>query len=241
MKILLGLSGGVTILANQVPAEPQKIETPVTQQSNNSIVKDIFFHPNGIGQRSNIGHRLYTPDQVQNMSKEELIDRERQQQRANAGIEAMKEGANAVSNILPTGEVVGIAPQIAISEGVERIVDANTKAPQTQTRDPKPAESTKPTTEPQASDSDPKTQPEPYYPPRQRDIGAKMNPNYRGNFDDYGPTEKPRFWPEGPQPKPSPTKDPKMKVSIKITVSPDNRVPLDAKQVQLKTNTVVNK
>jgi hypothetical protein len=235
MKILLGLSGGVTILGNQVPAEAPKIETPTTPQSNNSIVKDIFFHPNGIGQRSNIGHRYYSPDQVQNMSKEELIDRETQQKRANAGMEAMKEGANAIGNILPTGEVVTIVPQIVISEGVERIVDANTKAPQTQTRDPKPAEPAKPT-EPQPSGSDPTTQPEPYYPPRQRDIGAKLNPNYRGNFDDHGPTDKPRFWPEGSQPKPAPVQDPKMKVRVKITVSPDNKVPLDAKQIHIKIN-----
>ncbi len=237
MRILFNLSVA-PILASELVASPQSAPKTQDNPSNNSIIKDIFWHPNGIGQRSSIGNRMFTPEQIQNMTPEQLEDWQKQQKRANAGMEAMKETANSVGNLLPTSEVVTIIPQIVISEGVERIVDANTKAPaQPPAQGKKEAESKTPSTESgSVGDTVPRTQPNP---PQQDKSGLKLNPDYRGNFDDHGPTEKPRFWPEGPVQKPSTPKDPKKKVSIKITLSPDKN--LQQQQIQLKARGLVSK
>ncbi|HSE40873.1 MAG TPA: hypothetical protein VLH08_08920 [Acidobacteriota bacterium] len=213
--------------------------TQATQNTPSPTVKDIFFHPQGVGQSSSWGQRTLTPEQIQNITPEQLAERERRMKMANAGVEAGVQGANAVGGILPTGGPEEILPQMIISESVERIVDAKTTAPQTQTREPKANDPKTAPAQP-GTDSAPKTEPTPYVPVKQRDIGAKLNPNYVDPFD-VPSTEKPRFWPEGPKPKTAPVPDPKKKVSIKITLSPDNKVPLDPKQVQLKTSNLPKK
>jgi hypothetical protein len=232
MRIVLGLSVA-PLQATEIITNQNTI-----QNSPSPTLKDILFHERGVGQSSFLGQRTLTPDQIQKITPEELAERERRMKMANAGVEAGVQGANAVGGILPTGGPGEILPQMIISETVERVVDAKTTAPPTQTRDPKANDPKNP---PQSgTDPAPKTEPTPYVPVKQRDIGAKLNPNYIGPFIDPS-TEKPRFWPEGPQPKPAPAKDPNKKVKIKITLSPDNRVPLDARQVQLKTSSFVKK
>ena len=129
------------------------------------------------------------------MTPQELEDWQKQQKRTNAGMEAMKETANSVGNLLPTSRVGELIPQIVISEGVERIVDANTTAPtQPPAQGTKEPDTKAPSAESgNVGDTVPRTQPKP---PQQDKSGLKLNPDYRGNFGDYGPTEKPRFWPE---------------------------------------------
>jgi hypothetical protein len=236
MRIVLGLTVA-PILANEVVTEQSGSKLQVITQDNkpSPSVKDIFFHQQGVGQSSSLGQRMLTPDQIQNITPEELAERERRMKMANAGVEAGVQGANAVGGILPTNGPEAILPGLIVGETVERVVDAKTAPPKntpaTETRNSTPE---KPATQPETTPaSNPKPQPVP-----QRDIGVRLNPNYVDPFYvDPAWLQKPGTAPEGPKPKPL-TTEPKKKGSIRIELVPDKKN-VTPQNVQLKARNLV--
>jgi hypothetical protein len=173
--------------ADEKPSGVIAQDTNEQKEESGSLLKNIFFHPKGIAQRSDFGHRFYTPDEIQHMDKEKLEDDEKQKARANAAAKAAATGVDAVNNLLPTNEGAAIsgAAGTVISAVSDKLTDRTEQGPpkpekgapdepgQTVTRS-KPNEDEHPTTPDPAKDEKDRS-------------GLKLNPDFVGPFENIDP------------------------------------------------------
>lgn len=206
------------IFADVTPEEnpPAKnggvIAQDTSSEDGGNILKDMLWHPKGIGQSSSWGKRYISPDEIQNMTPEQMAEMERRKKMADAGTKAGTMGAGTVGGLLPTGSAGEAAATTLISETVDHVVETNTTAPKEAPPTTEKTDSPAGTSATQTSPQDPKPQTTPpsVQPVPQRDLGVRLNPNYMGIIDPEA-TEK--------TPTPAPNPQPKPKGSIKVTLS----------------------
>lgn len=117
----------------QQPAEAEKPSRGFLD-----TLRDMLWHPRGIGQSSSVGKRYYTPDEIQEMTPEKLAEDERRKKMADAGLRAAAEGASAASGLLPAnqGSAISGAATTVISDQVDRAVTRGSTVPNDEPADP---------------------------------------------------------------------------------------------------------